>query len=300
MPDIALEIHLKSRPQGIPSLANFALVKRPLGSPMSRQLKVKNLYMSVDPYMRGRMIDRQTYVPPFQLDAPLQGAAVGVVVESGDSSFRPGDTISHFSGWCDYALIDVASAQKVDASVLPIQTYLGALGFPGLAGYAGLLRLGLPKPGETVFVSAAAGAVGSVVAQIAKIKGCRVIGSVGSAEKARWLREEIGLDAVINYRTAVDLTSDLRAAAPNGIDVYFDNVGGDHLEATIEVANDFARFPLCGMVGQYNSKPVGPRNIYAVIEKSISLNGFLGTNHLDLWPEFVRNMTAWTSDGRME
>jgi NADPH-dependent curcumin reductase CurA len=294
------EVHLRNRPDELPVRDNFSFVEQPLAAPEAGQLLVKNLYMSVDPYMRGRMKDRQTYIAPFQVGAPLDGAAVGVVVESGHSDFAPGDAVSHFSGWRDYALIDAASANKIDAAGVPVQAYLGPLGFPGLAAYAGLLRLGKPKAGETVFVSAASGAVGSVVAQIAKIKGARVIGSVGSDEKAAWLRDEVGLDAVINYRTASDLTAAIREAAPNGIDIYFDNVGGGHLEAAIEVANGFARFVLCGMIGQYNSAPVGPRNIYSVLEKSLTLQGFIGTTHLDMWPDFARDMASWIADGRMK
>lgn len=296
MPLVAREFHLANRPRGLPDSDSFRLVERQIGSPKQGELLVRNQWISVDPYMRGRMVERKSYIPPFELDAPMDGAAVGIVIESGDEAFEPGDRVSHFSGWRDFALIDVGSANKIDLAV-PAQAYLGPLGFPGLAAYAGLLRLGEPKPGETVFVSAAAGSVGSLVAQIAKIKGCRVVGSVGSDEKAAWLRDEGGIDAVINYKATSDLTTALAAAAPDGIDVYFDNVGGAHLEAAIEVANDFARFPLCGMISQYNTEPTGPRNIYGVVEKSIKLQGFLAANHLDLWPDFQGDVTQWIAEG---
>ena len=224
------------------------------------------------------------------------------VEQSGDANFKPGDVVSHFAGWRDYALIDAATAAKVDVRKVSPQTYLGVLGFPGLAAYAGLLRIGQPKADETVFVSAASGAVGAVVAQIAKIKGARVIGSVGSDEKAKWLKDELGVDAVINYKTAGDMTKALAEAAPNGIDVYFDNVGGDHLEAAIAAANPFARFALCGMIAQYNAEtlPPGPRNIYTVLTKSLTLQGFIVTNHLDLMLDFTRDVTQWIAEGRIK
>lgn len=296
---ISRQFHLAGRPDGLPNPGNFKLVEHQLDAPDKGQLLVRNHWISVDPYMRGRMIDRKTYIPAFGLDEPMDGAAVGVVIESGDDAFAPGDMVTHFSGWRDVALIDATTANRIGPAV-PAQAYLGPLGFPGLAAYAGLIRLTNPREGETVFVSAAAGAVGSLVAQIAKIKGCRVIGSTGSREKARWLREETGVDAVINYRETNDLTAALAEAAPQGIDIYFDNVGGAHLEAAIAQANTFARFALCGMIGQYNGEPTGPHNIYGIIEKSITVHGFLGTNHLDLWSDFQRDVTQWLADGTIK
>ena len=295
---VAREIHLKSRPSGLPDPADFAASERVLPEPADGQLIVRNSFISVDPYMRGRMIDEPSYIEPFALDAPLDGAAIGTVVASRDPRFAVGSTVTHFSGWRDYALVDAASANLVDTTSIPAQTYLGPLGFPGLAAYAGLLRFGKPRAGETVFVSAASGAVGSVAVQIAKLKGARVIASVGSAEKADWLRE-LGADAVINYRQVDDLASALRAAAPDGIDVYFDNVGGTHLEAAIEVANDVARIVLCGMIEQYNSEARGPRNLYTAVKKSIVLSGFITPNQLDLWPDFARDMAAWIEAGQV-
>lgn len=296
---VSRQYHLERRPHGIPELDCFGLVERTLDAPGHGELLVRNEWLSVDPYMRGRMVDQKSYIPPFELNQPMDGAAVGVVLESGDERFAPGDRISHFAGWRDLAVINADTANRIDTAAPP-QAYLGPLGFPGLAAYAGLLRLGSPKPGETVFVSAAAGAVGSVVAQIAKIKGCRVIGSSGSDEKLAWLRDEIGVDAVINYRKVPDLTAALREAAPNGIDVYFDNVGGGHLEAAIEVANEFARFTLCGMIEQYNIEPSGPRNIMAVIGKSIRLEGMIVTNFLDMWEDFQRDVTGWIDGGKLK
>lgn len=299
MTHTARQFHLVSRPSGTPVLDNFALVERQLQPLAQGQVLVKNLWLSVDPYMRGRMIDQPSYIPPFALGEPLEGAAIGVIVESNDEAFAIGDTVSHFAGWRDHAVVNAVSVTRVDTS-FPAQAYLGPLGLPGLAAYVGLLQLGEPKAGETVFVSAAAGSVGALVAQIAKIKGCRVIGATGSEEKARWLIEEAGLDAVINYRQADDLTSALAKAAPDGVDVYFDNVGGSHLEAAISVANDFARFPLCGMIGQYNGEPVGPRNIFQVIQKRILMQGFIVTDHLDHWADFQREVGQWISEGKIK
>lgn len=299
MPKIAREIHLVKRPLGLPGPDSFQLAERRLADPAPGQLLVRNQWISVDPYMRGRMTEKKSFIPPFALNEVMEGAAVGSVEESRDPAFKPGDTVSHFAGWRDLALIDASSAALIDPA-FPLQAYLGPLGFPGLAAYAGFLRLGEPKPGETVFVSAAAGAVGSLVAQIARIKGNRVIASAGSPDKIDWLLKEAGVDAVINYKTEKDITAALAKAAPNGIDIYFDNVGGDHLEAAITNANDFARFALCGMIAQYNGEPVGPRNIYAVIEKSLKLQGFIASNHLDLWPDFQRDMKQWITDGRIK
>jgi NADPH-dependent curcumin reductase CurA len=295
---VSRQFHLVSRPTGTPRLENFELVERVLDRPVEGQLLVRNHWLSVDPYMRGRMSDQPSYVPPFELNEPMDGAAIGEVIESGDGRFARGDMISHFAGWRDYALVDAASARKIGSDVPP-QAYLGPLGFPGLAAYVGLLKIGALKERDTVFVSAAAGTVGSLVAQIAKIKGCRVIGSTGSEEKERWLREDLGIDAVLNYKRAGDLTKALADVAPDGIDVYFDNVGGENLEAAIEFANDFARFPLCGMISQYNREPVGPRNIYSVVTKRIKLQGLVVTDHLDVLPEFQRDVEAWISEGKV-
>lgn len=299
MPKTAREIHLVKRPTGLPGLDSFEITERQLPELATGQILIRNLWISVDPYMRGRMTEKKSFIPPFALNEVMEGAAVGIVEESRDAAFKPGDAVSHFAGWRDLALVDAKSAARIDPA-FPLQAYLGPLGFPGLAAYAGLLRLGDPKPGETVFVSAAAGAVGSLVSQIARIKGTHVIASAGAADKIDWLLKEAGVDRVINYKTEKDITAALAKAAPNGIDVYFDNVGGDHLEAAIANANDFARFALCGMIAQYNAEPTGPRNIYAVIEKSVKLQGFIASNHLDLWPDFQRDMKQWINQGRIK
>ncbi|MCY1277138.1 putative NADP-dependent oxidoreductase YfmJ [compost metagenome] len=298
---IAREIHLKSRPTGLPEHQNFALVERTLPAVAEGQILVRNLFMSVDPYMRGRMDEADSYIEPFQIGEVLEGTAVGLVVESANSQFSVGDPVAHFAGWRDYSLLNADDhINLLSTDLVPIQAFLGALGLPGHAAYYGMLHIAKPQAGETVFVSSAAGAAGSIAAQIAKLKGCRVIGSVGSDAKAKWLKDELGLDAVINYNAEPDLEAALRREAPEGIDVYFDNVGGSHLEAAIAVANDFARFPLCGMVAQYNDAVAGPRNIYAVIQKSLLLQGFIGINHMDTWEAFIQDVGTWIAEGQIK
>ena len=240
---MARQFHLKSRPEGLPQANNFELVEQDLPAPERGQLLVANRWLSVDPYMRGRMTGRESYMPPFQVGEPLDGAAIGVIVESKDERFSPGEVVSHFAGWRDRAIIDAASATKIDTTI-PEQAYLGPLGFPGFAAYIGMLQIGKPRAGETVFVSAAAGSVGSLAVQIAKIKECRVVASAGGEDKLRWLREEAGADATINYKNTDDMVAALREAAPKGVDIYFDNVGGTHLEAALELR--IARGLQCG------------------------------------------------------
>lgn len=299
---IAREILLKRRPEGMPTLDHFELAEHRLDAPRDGQVLVRNRWMSVDPYMRGRMADRESYIEPFEVGKVMDGAAVGVVEQSADPEFAQGDLISHFAAWRDYALIDARSAIKIDDSEVPAQAYLGAFGFPGLGAYVGLLRIADLREGDTVFVSAASGAVGTVACQIAVNRGCRVIASAGSDEKLDWLKREAGVAAVINYKTSGDLTDALRQACPEGIDVYFDNVGGAHLEAALNVAKDYARFALCGMIAQYNAgqPPPEPRHLFKVVEKRLKLQGFIVSDHLDLMPDFVADMSRWVSESRMK
>lgn len=294
------EIRLKSRPVGAPTDADFELATTTVPDPGPGQALVRNLWMSVDPYMRGRMYDRESYVPPFQIGEALQGGAVGQVVASNDPALKPGDLVESMLGWREMAVGPAAMFQKLPASNAPPQAFLGVLGMPGLTAYAGLLTIGDPKPGETVFVSGAAGAVGSIVAQIAKIKGCSVVTSVGSDSKAAWLKGR-GVDQVINYKTCGDLLKAVQAAAPKGIDVYFDNVGGEHLEVALEVARPFARFAECGMISQYNAMAAvpGPRNLIYVVGKSLKIQGFIVSNHWDLRPKFLAEMTQWIAEGKI-
>jgi NADPH-dependent curcumin reductase CurA len=290
------EVHLKSRPHGLPRAENFEIVEVDVPPPGAGEVQVKNLYMSVDPYMRGRMMDRESYVPPFKLGEALQGGAVGEVTASNAEGFRPGDLVSTMLGWREAftAAPAAAALQKIDPHGLPPQAFLGVAGMPGLTAYVGLLKIAAMKPGDVVFVSAAAGAVGQVVCQIAKIKGGTVIGSAGGAEKSAYLKE-IGVDHVIDYKAEKDLTKAVLAAAPGGIDVYFDNVGGSHLEAALNAAKPFARFAMCGMISMYNdtTPTPGPTNLALIVGKSLRIEGFIVSNHFDMMPAFVGDVAGW-------
>ena len=302
MPSLASqEIRLKRRPVGTPTADDFELASTEAPSPRPGEVQVRNRWMSVDPYMRGRMYDRESYVPPFAIGEPLQGGALGEVVESADPSLKPGDLVMNMNGWREAFTAPANQLQKVDPQGLPPQALLGVAGMPGLTAYAGLLRIAAMKEGETVFVSAAAGAVGAVVCQIAKIKGGTVIGSAGGPEKVAYLKE-IGVDHAIDYRVEPDLTAALMRAAPKGIDVYFENVGGAHLEAAINAARPFARFALCGMISQYNAtEPTpGPSNIIMAVGKSLRLEGFIVSNHFDMQPQFLRDMAEWIGSGKLK
>ncbi|PGH40886.1 NADP-dependent oxidoreductase [Micromonospora sp. WMMA1996] len=294
------EIHLASRPQGWPTADNFRLVTTEVPTPGPGQVVVRNQFMSVDPYMRGRMNDVKSYVPPFALDAPLDGGAIGEVVAGEAEGVKPGDVVLHGFGWREYALVDARAVRRVDPGLAPVSAYLSVLGMTGLTAYAGLLDVAAMKPGETVFVSGAAGAVGSMVGQIAKLRGAgRVIGSAGSAAKVERLKA-LGFDAAFDYHDS-PVYEQLKAAAPDGVDVYFDNVGGDHLEAAIGAMNLHGRAAICGMIAQYNATepPAAPRNLALVIGKRLTLRGFLVGDHGHLREQFVQEMAGWLRDGRL-
>ncbi|MFI9640078.1 NADP-dependent oxidoreductase [Micromonospora sp. NPDC051925] len=294
------EIHLASRPQGWPTADNFRLVSTEVPTPGPGQIVVRNQFVSVDPYMRGRMNDAKSYVPPFALDAPLDGGAIGEVVAGGADGISVGDTVLHGLGWREYALLDARSARRVDPTLAPVSAYLGVLGMTGLTAYAGLLDVAAMQPGETVFVSGAAGAVGSMVGQIAKLKGAgRVVGSAGSPAKVQRLTA-LGFDAAFDYHDG-PVRDALKAAAPDGIDVYFDNVGGEHLEAAISAMNLHGRAAICGMIAQYNSAepPAAPRNLALVIGKRLTLRGFLVGDHGDLRDQFVAEVAGWLREGTL-
>ncbi|MYS24125.1 hypothetical protein GA0115240_160712 [Streptomyces sp. DvalAA-14] len=291
--------HLVARPQGWPVPEDFALVETETAEPGPGQILVRNLYLSVDPYMRGRMNDVVSYSPPYALDAPMTGGAVGRVVASAADGFAVGDHVVHMLGWREYALVDAAHSVKVDPDAAPLSHYLGVLGMTGLTAYVGLLRIAEFSAGETVFVSGAAGAVGGLAGQMAKLKGAkRVIGSAGSDEKVDLLTGEYGFDAAFNYKRA-PVAEQLRAAAPDGIDVYFDNVGGDHLEAAISSLRVHGRAALCGAIAGYNDteRASGPRNLSRMVPWRLTLRGFLIGDHQDMRPEFLREMGGWLRAG---
>jgi NADPH-dependent curcumin reductase CurA len=299
---VSKEIRLKSRPEGMPVAANFEVGTRNVAQPNDGETLVRNIWMSVDPYMRGRMMDRQSYVPPFQIGEALQGGAIGQVVASKSPKLKVGDYVQSMYGWREYEVAKAEAFQKIDPSLGPIEAYLGSLGMPGMTAYAGLFKIGEFKDGETVFVSAASGAVGQVVCQLAKAHGAYVVGSAGSDDKCRWLEKEAGIDKAINYKTCGDLNEAVGRAFPKGIDVYFDNVGGAHLEAAINHMKVFGRLALCGMIEQYNdTKPrPGPSNIIQAVGKSLKLQGFIVSNHLDVVPAFYAEMGKLIKAGKMK
>lgn len=296
------QIVLAGRPEGKPTASAFRLETIDVADPAEGEILVRNTWMSVDPYMRGRMVDRASYVPPFQIGQPLDGGVVGEVVKSRNSAFKEGDTVSHFAGWREYAVLGGHSgAFKIDTSLAPAQAYLGVMGMPGLTAYAGLLAHGKPQSGETVFVSAASGAVGSLVGQIAKIKGCHVAGSAGSDDKVAYLTKELGFDAAFNYKTS-DLDAALRKACPKGVDVYFENVGGPQLQAVLNQMNPFGRIPVCGMIAEYNATipQAGPNNLISVIPKRLTIRGFIVSDHNEMMPDFIRDMGGWIKSGQIK
>jgi NADPH-dependent curcumin reductase CurA len=302
VPTRSREVQLAARPHGLPTESDFRLVDTEVADPGPGQLLVRNLVMSVDPYMRGRMNDVPSYVPPWQLNQPADGGAVGVVVASEVPEIPADSLVLHGLGWREYALVPAEHAQRLEpAQGHSTSSYLGVLGMPGLTAYAGLFEVAGFQPGESLFVSGAAGAVGSLVGQFARLRGAaRVIGSAGSAEKVRYLTEELGFDAAFNYHDG-PVRKLLRQAAPDGIDVYFDNVGGEHLEAAIDCLNVHGRAALCGAISVYNAteRPVGPTNLGLMVGKRLTLRGFLVRDHGHLRPEFLDAVSGWLRSGQL-
>jgi NADPH-dependent curcumin reductase CurA len=300
MADVSREIRLAARPVGEPKPSDFELAETPVPEPGTGEVLVRNTWMTVDPYMRGRMIDRPSYVPPFQIGAPLEGGAIGEVVASNADGVAVGSTVMHSLGWREYAVVGADHVAAVETDGAPPQAYLGILGMPGLTAYVGLLDVAGLRDGDVVFVSGAAGAVGSLVGQIAKVRGHRVVGSAGSPEKVAFVHDELGFDAAFDYHDG-PVAQLLSNAAPDGIDVYFDNVGGDHLEAAIAALRPFGRAALCGAISQYNATepPPGPRNLTLAIGKRLRLQGFIVSDHMARRDDFVRDVGGWLRDGKI-
>ena len=287
------EIHLAARPRGMPEPTDFVRVEVDVPDPSEGEVLIRNAYISVDPYMRGRMNDAKSYVPPFQLGEVMTGGAVGQVVTSRNDRFGEGAWVVHNLGWRELALSDGTGLLPFDAAAAPVSTGLGVLGMPGLTAYVGLLDVGRVEAGETVYVSGAAGAVGSAVGQIAKLKGCRVIGSAGSAEKVAWLGE-LGFDEAFDYHEVP-----AREALSEGIDVYFDNVGGSTLEAALAALRLRGRVVACGAISQYNATelPAGPGNLFLVVTKRLRMEGFIVSDHVDRMGAFLGEVAPWVRDG---
>jgi NADPH-dependent curcumin reductase CurA len=297
----AQEIQLASRPTGEPELSNFSLVETEIPDLADGQVLVRNTWMSVDPYMRGRMNEGESYIPPFQLGAALEGSAIGEVVASKSADVPVGASVSHFAGWRSHAVVDAASAVVIDTTIARPQDYLGALGMTGLTAYATLTDVTPVRDGDVVFISAAAGAVGSVAGQLARKFGAStVIGSAGGPEKTKRVVEEFGFDAAIDYR-AGSVADQLAEAAPDGIDLYIDNVGGDHLEAAIGALRQKGRIAGVGMISGYNAtEPVpGPRDFFRVYGKQLTIRGMLVSDYFHLFPEYISKAAGWLADGTL-
>jgi len=295
------EIRLASRPAGVPTDENFQLVETEVPSIADGEVLLRSLYISVDPYLRGRMREGKSYVQAFELGQVVESGVVGEVVESKSADFKPGDVVSAYLGWRVYNVANARQLMRTIPGVSP-STFLGALGMPGLTAYFGLLDIGKPKEGETVVVSGAAGAVGMTVCQIAKIKGCRVVGIAGSDEKSRYLRDELGVNATINYKTAGDMFAALKEACPNGVDVYFDNVGGAVSDAVLPVINDRARIVICGQISIYNldKVDVGLRPQTALLVHSALMQGFIITQYTPRFAEGVGQLAQWFTSGQLK
>ncbi|MBN2156050.1 MAG: NADP-dependent oxidoreductase [Candidatus Lokiarchaeota archaeon] len=294
LPIKSREVHLISRPIGIPSKQNFTIAKNTISELQDGEVLVKNLYFSVDPYMRGRMADRKSYAAPFELNQPMDGGCVGEIIVSRSKKFKIGEFVYGFSGWREYFVSDGQELMKIDPTLVPLQSYLGALGLTGFTAYIGLFEIGKVLDGDTIYISAAAGAVGSMVCQIAKIKQCTVIGSAGSQKKVDWLLNKVGIDIAFNYKDVSNLRAELKKHCPNGIDLYFDNVGGEFLDAALFNMNKFGRIVICGMISQYNkSKPDPIYNLILTIQKRLSIKGFLVGDHMSKLPEFLTQMSKW-------
>lgn len=297
---ISREIWLASRPKGLPNPENFTLASTDLEPLTDGQVLVKNLFMSVDPYMRGRMNDVKSYVPPFELGKPLDGGAMGEVIESRAAEFKPGDTVTSMSGWREYFIASPKELNPVSREVQPLSVYLGVLGMTGMAAWAGLTLVDV-KAGDVVFISGAAGAVGSVAGQIAKLRGCRVIGSTGSPEKVAFLKDECGFDIAFNYKSGPTLKQ-LNLGAPDGIDVYFDNVGGEALEAALSALRVNGRIIACGSIASYNEeKPQpGPSNLFNMITKRLTMKGMIVGDWLNRRDEFEKEVGGYFRSGKLK
>lgn len=297
------QILLAARPVGFPKDSDFKLVENPLPTPGDGQILVRSIYLSVDPYMRGRMNDVKSYAPPVQIGEVMGGGVVAKVVASNNPGFKEGDIVEGMFGWQDYAVSPGQGVRKIDPSLAPISTALGVLGMPGLTAYFGLLEIGKPKTGETVVVSGAAGAVGSIVGQIAKIKGCRVVGIAGGDDKIAYLTGELGFDGAFNYKTTSDYYEKLKELCPGGVDVYFDNVGGEITDAVFRLINPKARISICGQISQYNlEKPeMGPRLILtSLLVRQARAEGFLVFQFLERYQEGLSQMAQWVKEGKLK
>jgi len=295
-----IQVTLANRPVGWPKETDFKVVESDIPKPGAGQVLVKNLYLSLDPYMRGRMNDMQSYAPNVQIGQVMVGGTAGEIVESNNPKFKAGESVVGYFGWQQYGVSDGAGLNKVDPKLVPLSAYLGAVGMPGLTAWLGMIDIGVPQQGETVVVSAAAGAVGSIAGQIAKIKGCRAVGIAGGKAKCDLVVKEFGFDACVDYK-GDNLAKDLRAAAPKGIDIYFENVGGQILETIALQLNPFARIPLCGLISQYNEvRPHGLDNLVMLLVNRVKLQGFIVSDHAAQSGKAIEELAGWVRDGKIK
>ena len=294
-------IILKNRPKGTPQLSDFELVKEKMPEVMQGEILLKTKYVSVDPYLRGRMSDADSYVPPFELNKAINSGIVAEVIESKNEKFKKGDFVSDRLDWKEYQVSNGEGLQKLDAAIKPLSVYLGVIGMTGMTAYMGLTQIGKPKEGETIVVSGAAGAVGSTVGQIGKILGCRVVGIAGTDEKVELLKSKFGFDEAINYNTTKNMTKAIAEAAPDGVDVYFDNVGGSISDAVHRNINQFGRIVVCGAISLYNATelPMGPRVEGFLIKKSTLMQGFIVSDFSDKFPEGIQQLGQWLTEGKL-
>ena len=296
------QVVLKERPSGMPTLSNFTVTDTQIPQLKTGEVLIKALYLSVDPYMRGRMNDGPSYVAPFKINEPISGDVLGEVIESHDSSYHPGEIVTGFLNWADYTIAKACDLRKINPANAPITTALNVLGMPGMTAYFGLLDIGKPEAGETVVISGAAGAVGSLVGQIAKIKGCRVVGICGCDEKVSFLKNELHFDEAVNYKHP-QFKEELKKACPQGIDVYYDNVGGDVTDCVIQQINYHARIVICGLISAYNldKQDIGPRNFRYLLTKSAMAKGFIVFNdYRERYPEGIIQMAEWLREGKIK
>ena len=306
MATINRQIHLVSRPSGEAEAGNFRLVEKPLREPGDGQVLVRHHYLSLDPYMRGRMNDAKSYAQPQPLDQVMQGGTVGVVVKSNHPGYAEGDKVVGFGGWQEYSVVDAGvpgTLRKVDTTHVPLSAYLGPVGMPGVTAWYGLIKICEPKPGQTIVVSAASGAVGSVVGQLAKTRGCRAVGIAGGADKCRYVVEELGFDACVDYKAHPDsksLYAALKEATPDGVDGNFENVGGMVLDVALARMNAFGRIALCGMISGYDGMPIPLQQPQLLLQSRLRIEGFIVSEHMEVWPEALKELGMLVGTGKLK
>ena len=306
MAEINRQIHLVSRPSGEASTDNFRLVEQPLGTPGEGQVLVRHHFLSLDPYMRGRMNDAKSYAQPQELDKVMQGGTVGVVVASKHPDYKPGDNVVGFGGWQEYSIVDAGmpgSLRKVDTSRVPLSAYLGAVGMPGVTAWYGLMKICEPKAGQTIVVSAASGAVGSAVGQLAKSRGCRAVGIAGGTDKCEYVTRELGFDACIDYKAHKDpksLYQALKEATPDGVDGNFENVGGPILDAVLARMNTFGRIALCGMISGYDGQPIPLQQPQLILVSRLRIEGFIVGEHPEVRSEAMKELGMLVGTGKLK